>query len=129
MSERTCEQRIDAELAKVKADIKLYLNDADVYEEGSQERNLPPFHEYGLDFEYIEPGTFEWQECGYYSYMLSYGGPSDQIRFFPNGKIEYWFMDWFDGACRDITKEEWARQLRDIFEEMEAINWKTVQLY
>lgn len=129
MSDPTCKQRIDNELAKVRADIKLYLEDTDVFEEGSYERGLPPFKEYGLGFEYVEPGTFDDQECGFYQYQLSWGGPSEEIRFLPNGTIEYWFMDWFDGACRDITHEDWARQLRALFEDAGSINWKNVQLY
>ena len=127
MSELTCADRIDEELKRVQEDIELYFEDPGVYENGNED--LPSFHEYGLCFDYVEPETFVDQECGYYRYQLSWGGPSDEIRFFPDGRIEYWFMDWFDGAKRNITKESWARQLRREFEEVGCIDWSKVQLY
>jgi hypothetical protein len=129
MSNISCEQRIDVELKKIQDNLELYLNDEDVYENGSPEHRLPPFYNYGLSFDYVEPDTFDEQECGYYRYQLSWGGPSDEIRFFPHGKIQYWYMDWFDGAYRDITRESWARQLREFFEERHDIDWSSVQLY
>lgn len=129
MTELTCDQRIDVELEKVKQDIELYFNDSDIFEEGSNDPEMPPFHDYALGFDYVEPGTFNNQQCGYYRYQLSYGGPSDEIRFFPNGVIEYWFLDWFDGASRDVTKEDWAVRLREEFEELGSIDWTAVKLY
>tara|TARA_Y100001937_G_C6923850_1_gene242959 strand:+ start:148 stop:537 length:390 start_codon:yes stop_codon:yes gene_type:complete len=71
------------------------------------------FHEYGLDFSYVEPNTFKEQTRGYWRFQLSWGGPSDEIRFYvreqDNGpteleKAEYWYMDWFDGASEDVTQ-------------------------
>jgi len=71
------------------------------------------FHEYGLDFSYVEPNTFEGQTRGYWRFQLSWGGPSDEIRFYvkeqDNGpteleKAEYWYMNWFDGASEDVTQ-------------------------
>ena len=83
-------------------------------EEGG-ETNL---YEYGLSFDYVKPGTFgDDQPEGYWRYQLSWGGPSDEFRFFisPGGtlppyKITYHFMDWFDGAHRDISAvAPWSR--------------------
>jgi hypothetical protein len=78
------------------------------------------FFNYGLSFDYVEPYTFGDQERGYFRYQISWGGPAEEFRFFvdvlpksvgawhrserfPNpvwrlDKIEYWFLDWFDGA-------------------------------
>jgi len=59
---------------------------------------------YGLSFTYDED-----LDC--FTYLLSWGGPSDEVRFFVTlgGKLqkaEYWFKDWFDGACIELTGDE-----------------------
>ena len=59
--------------------------------------------EYGLCFDWVEPNTFNDQKEGFWRWQLSWGGPSDEFRIFVNEdnkiyKIEYWYMDWFDGA-------------------------------
>ena len=65
-----------------------------------------------LSWDYVEPGTFEDQEEGYYRLQLSWGGPSDEIRFYDNDKVTYAFLDWFDGAEIDITDEPVIDKLR-----------------
>tara|TARA_R100001443_G_scaffold116608_1_gene137539 strand:- start:13442 stop:13792 length:351 start_codon:yes stop_codon:yes gene_type:complete len=63
----------------------------------------PPF----LSFDYVEPNTFEGQEVGYYRYQMSWGGPSDEFRMYDNSdKIQYWFLDWFDGAFIEVDDIE-----------------------
>jgi len=57
----------------------------------------------GLCFDYIEPGTFNDQKEGYWRWQLSWGGPADEFRVFVNPdksvhRIEYWYLDWYDGA-------------------------------
>lgn len=71
-------------------------------------------NEYGLSFDYVAPGTFRDQRRGYWRYQLSWGGPSDEFRFYCDERkqptrIEYWFMDWFDGAKISIKpdSEDW----------------------
>jgi hypothetical protein len=56
-----------------------------------------------LGFDYVSIDTFTDQEQGFYRLQFSYGGPQDEIRFYDNGNIQYWFLDWFDGASVDIT--------------------------
>ena len=81
---------------------------------------------YGLCFHYVEAGTFEGQHEGYYRYQLSCGGPSQEIRYFvsrdENGqlwhtpyRIEFWHMDWGDGACVDITDNDTASNVYTYF--------------
>lgn len=62
-------------------------------------------YEYGLDFEYVDTNE------GYFRYLLSTGGPGDEFRFYTNlnyqpYRIEYWFLDWFDGASITLDGEE-----------------------
>ena len=57
-----------------------------------------------LSWDYVEAGTFEDQEDGFYRLQLSWGGPSDEFRIYTIGDtlqidvIDYHYMDWFDGA-------------------------------
>ena len=69
----------------------------------------------GLGFDYVEPHTFTDQLEGYWRWQFSWGGPSDELRAFVNEhkeihRLEYWFMDWMDGAKIDLTQErpEWS---------------------
>ena len=77
---------------------------------------------YGLSWDYVEPNTFDGQERGYFRYQLSWGGPADEFRIFLTYSptqyghhldidfIEYWFLDWYDGASIKIDRdsESWS---------------------
>lgn len=117
--EKTCEERIDAELKKTIS----YMREMwDVYtgeKEPTDEITEESFHEYGLSFDYVEPA--EPGENGYFRYQLSWGGPSDEFRFYcdPGFRcyyVEYVFMDWFDGAQRKLRNAD-ERFLLEIFED------------
>lgn len=96
-------------------DIEALLNDNnDIYEELRE-----AFHEYGLSFEWVDGNA---ENPGYWRYLLSYGGPSEEIRFYGDAarnvyKIEFWLLDWFDGAPRDITQGARAQALAEDFAE------------
>ena len=94
--EKTCAERIDEQWKLRRED----LSD-------------PEFE--GLGFDYVEPHTFTDQLEGYWRWQFSWGGPSDELRAFVNEnkeihRLEYWFMDWMDGAKIDLTQErpEWS---------------------
>ena len=59
----------------------------------------------GLCFDRIEAGTFKDQRAGFWRWQLSWGGPSEEFRLFDNGDLEYWYLDWFDGACVKVQDE------------------------
>ena len=64
-----------------------------------------------LGFDYVEPGPWPEQLEGYYRWQFSWGGPSDELRAYVNldksiHRLEYWFLDWGDGAKIDIPKGE-----------------------
>ena len=69
------------------------------------------FYEYGLSFDAVEDE--ETGEIDYHRFQLSWGGPSEEIRFYPSGKIEYVFLDWFSGIGFDVTEEDWAQWVHD----------------
>ena len=69
-------------------------------------------NEYGLSFDYCYPDK---GNPGYFRYQLSWGGPSDEFRIYADKrseynwviwKIEYWFMDWFDGAHKVLVGDD-----------------------
>ena len=59
----------------------------------------------GLGFDRVEAGTFKDQRAGYWRWQLSWGGPSDEFRLFDNGDLEYWYLDWGDGASVNVQDE------------------------
>jgi len=71
-----------------------------------------------LSFDYVEPHTFTErgvfppyiQAQGYWRWQFSWGGPSDELRGYVNEhgelhRLEYWYMDWFDGACVQVQQD------------------------
>jgi len=67
--------------------------------------------EYGLSWDYVVPNTFDNQKDGYYRWQLSWGGPSDEFRIYTDNEkniqsVEYWYLDWFDGASITVNDEE-----------------------
>ena len=68
---------------------------------------------YGLGIDKVDAGTFKGQREDYYRYQLSWGGPSEEFRLYNNGDIEFWYLDWFDGACVDVNGGD-ANIIREI---------------
>jgi hypothetical protein len=117
----SCKQRVRAEyrheIAKVRRLWGSYKIDPETYTDDGI------WTEYGLSFDYVAPGTFEGQKRGYFRYQISWGGPSDEFRFFVDEQlhitsVQYWFMDWFDGAKvivngkdRELLEEIWQEWL------------------
>jgi len=82
--------------------------------------DLGRFSEYGLSFDYVEPGTFDDQPEGYFRYQISWGGPSIEFRFYVNPdltihRIEYWYVDWFDGASLELSGNDFSL-MAEVFE-------------
>ena len=107
----SCKDRVAGHLQDAIEDIrklwKLYQRDPEAYDD-----ELGNFYEYGLCFDYVAKGTFDDQPRGYFRYQLSYGGPSDEFRFYVDEtldpyEIEYWFLDWFDGASITLEGEDY----------------------
>jgi len=122
----TCAKRVKSHLKSRVADLqKLWT----AYQNGEGVENLGTFEDYGLCFDYVASGTFDGQEEAYFRYQISCGGPSDEFRFFCNHdrrtcyKIEYWFMDWFDGASLHLTgkAEKLMREIWEYFVELGMI--------
>ena len=66
-----------------------------------------------LSFDYVEPNTFEHQLEGYWRWQFSWGGPSAELRGYVTEhkeihRLEYWYMDWFDGATLQVPADSAA---------------------
>lgn len=111
--QKSCEERVREHCQGRMADLRLMW---DAYCNGDEDgpKDTGPIHEYGLCFDYVAPGTFgDDQAEGYFRYQLSWGGPSDEFRIYANPdysahRVEYWFMDWFDGAPLTLAGDDRA---------------------
>ena len=81
--------------------------------ENQQTEDLGSLDEYALSIDKVDAGTFKGQREDYYRYQLSWGGPSEEFRLYKNGDIEFWYLDWFDGACVGVDGED-ADIIREI---------------
>ena len=113
----TCEERIEEHLESRADDFLGFIDGMSSDDDDIREETLGEFSNYGLCLDFVEPFTFDDQDEGYLRYQLSWGGPSDELRFYDN-RVEYWFLDWFDGASRDVSHLEWVKWLRDDFSEL-----------
>ena len=116
----TCKERVREHLQGRIADLiklwNIYQVDPEAYDE-----ELGNLNEYGLCLDYVAPYTFKNQRRGYLRYQLSWGGPSDEFRFYLDEslnptRIEYWFLDWFDGA-KIILKGKVLSLLEEIYQD------------
>jgi hypothetical protein len=120
---RKCIDRVTESAQSTLEDLRILW---DLYCSGDEDgdKDLGTFWEHGLSFDYVAPHTFNDQRRGYFRYQISWGGPSTEFRFYTNPdfsvyKIEFWLLDWFDGAYKtlydadyDLMQEiwEWFRE-------------------
>lgn len=110
MTDQKCSDRIASHWASREADLhRMHVEGVEEYED---ER-----YDYGLSFDYVAAHTFDDQPEGYWRYQLSWGGPSDELRFYRDGSAQYWFMDWFDGASLDVTVSRAVQAVREWFDD------------
>lgn len=88
--------------------------------------NIGSFYEYGLCFDFVESDEIS---DGYYRYQLSWGGPSDEIRFYPDGTIEYCFFDWFVGIGLDVSNNDTMKECMQWFKECGSIDFESQDYY
>jgi hypothetical protein len=115
----SCEHYIDGAL-------EIRLEELDKLMRGAASEMLGRLEDYALCFDYVAPGTFQGQDEAYLLYQMSWGGPSDEFRFFVNPdlschRIEYWFMNWFDGAHRICTTNETVLRLWQWLSDIDAV--------
>jgi hypothetical protein len=109
-----CKDRVEDHKIMRMADLKQFMEADDNTVEDQH------VSEYHLCFDWVEPNTFEDQPEGYHKYQISWGGPSEEIRYYysklspANGsiglpvKVEFWLLDWFDGASVELKGDDLA---------------------
>lgn len=118
-------------LESVKQDLAFWAEngtDPECYDGEDQEimdrfDDLGSFHEYGLCFDFVEP-DFDADEPteGYFRYQLSWGGPSTEIRFYPD-HTEFVYLDWFVGVGFDVTKDPDFAWVKDYFSDCDMLDF------
>ena len=78
-------------------------------DEGDFESLFDYANQTALSFDKVEKYTHR-NKRSYYRLQLSWGGPSTEFRAYLNADhdidfIEYWYLDWFDGACINIPRD------------------------
>jgi len=124
--ELKCVDKVQASFESTIDDLKQLW---EAYCKGDEEvEDLGTFWEYGLWFDYVTAGTFTDQEQGWFRYQLSTGGPGTEFRFYTDAdvslyKIEYWYLDWFDGAHVLVDGDEYKLmdEIFDCFKEIGSV--------
>lgn len=137
----TCAERVAAACESRMTEIRdlydVYCGRTDPHDDVTEDS----FPDYGLAFDYVSPGTFMDQEEGYWRFQISWGGPSEEIRFYasPRGskssgfgdwrlhRAEFWFLDWGDGACEVLTGDH-RNMAVELFEHFDECGSVTAQL-
>lgn len=103
---------------------EVYIGRKEPTDEISEESYL----EYGLSFDYVDAGT-DSTDDNYFRYQISYGGPSEEFRFFCYkdhqgnwmlSEIEFWYMDWFDGASATVTGDHY-KFMKEVFHDFDDL--------
>ena len=128
----TCAERVDEQWKRRRSELEVmfreYNGDALNAEQRAALADLghdeadpddPLLLEYGLCLDYVEGDQ---TKSGYIRFILSTGGPADEIRFYLgwNGGLvyaEYWCLDWFDGASIDVAHDS---VIQDLYNWLEA---------
>jgi len=122
--QKTCAELISARCYDRKEQFEnafLFFKDNDETKKHSEFSEYESLMDYAnqnsLDFSYIEPNTFEKQSKGYWRWQLSWGGPSDEFRYyhFDHDKkkiksMEYSYMDWLT-VRRCLCTQIWVARL------------------
>ncbi len=117
--ELKCSERIESSFLSRREDLEQVLECKGDF--SHCEDTIEALNEFSLCFDYVEHE--EEDKKDFWRFQISWGGPSEEFRIFTDGqegpieKIEYWFLDWFDGASKDVTQEnineKWT--LKDFF--------------
>ena len=107
MPDKKCKELVDGKLeSRLEALRILY----EKYEKGEEEEDSDygRLEDFGLGFGYVDQDD---EGESFFQWTISWGGPADEFRFFLNPslkvyRIEYWYLDWFDGARRILTGKD-----------------------
>jgi hypothetical protein len=99
----TCQERVK----------EAFISRFEDIEEMQEAGNYEELSNYGLCVDFVEMGTYEDQKREFIRYQLSCGGPQEEFRIYEDGTVEFWFLDWFDGASITLDNEK-ADLIKDV---------------
>tara|TARA_R110002110_G_scaffold189368_1_gene397541 strand:+ start:235 stop:927 length:693 start_codon:yes stop_codon:yes gene_type:complete len=106
--ERTCKERVQEHWDSRKAEFQKFMND----------ENYDELSEYILDVSHVEARPAEdftrfhqmsnvhLQHAPYDRIQISYGGPTEEIRYYEDGIVEFVLLDWFDSAVVVLNHQQ-----------------------
>ena len=94
-------------------------------DEGDYESLYDYVNQTALSFEKVHKNSKENIDRSYYRLQISWGGPSTEFRAFLNADhdidyIEYWYLDWFDGASINIPRDSKSWEVVEDFVTIET---------
>ncbi|MDE0088670.1 MAG: hypothetical protein OXU23_23315 [Candidatus Poribacteria bacterium] len=101
-------------MLRFKKESNVYYKEAEEYLKENKnfdvEKDIGFIDEYPLSIDYIEPNVYDTPP--FWQYLILYGGPGSEIRFFVNDKsstrpykVEFYFSDWSNSARQNVTSE------------------------
>ena len=96
-------------------DLKEIFKRMDSTDEETADEAMSEWHNYGLSFDYIEPFTYDDQRDGYYCFLISWGGPSEELRAWFDSDdqlraLEFVYLNWGECAKIDVIDCPTMRQ-------------------
>ena len=94
-------------------------------DEGDYESLYDYANQTALSFDKVHKNSKENIDRSYYRLQISWGGPSTEFRAFLNADhdidyIEYWYLDWFDGASINIPRDSKSWEVVEDFVTIET---------
>ena len=94
-------------------------------DEGDYESLYDYVNQTALSFDKVHKNSKENIDRSYYRLQISWGGPSTEFRAFLNADhdidyIEYWYLDWFDGAFINIPRDSKSWEVVEDFVTIET---------
>ena len=129
--EKKCADLVQEKFNETEADFKAASEFFEEYENATEGEQIALiavdkhkgnyYHEYEDLFDYVNHTALSWdhveadgKNAGYYRLQFSWGGPSDECRIYSN-LTEYWYMDWFDGACVEVPEDSYTAMICNMF--------------
>ena len=94
-------------------------------DEGDYESLYDYVNQTALSFDKVHKNSKENIDRSYYRLQISWGGPSTEFRAFLNADhdidyIEYWYLDWFDGASINLPRDSKSWEVVEDFVTIET---------
>jgi hypothetical protein len=91
--------------------------------EGYETEALGRLYDYALELYPVPYNEDEGGKIEYYCYLISYGGPSEEVRFYPH-RTEFVYLGWYSGIGFDVSGDEVFQQLRSFLDDRGLLDFK-----